>query len=418
MLTELQARNAKAESKVYRLKDEAGLSLEVRPSGKNVWRMRYWIAGRERILTFGDYPLFSLKEARDRRDIARRIIADGGDPAEKWAEERAAVKAAEEAAKDTFEAVALEWLDMRLSENLSDRYKHKTEWRLRKYILPSIGKIRFSEVSPLDLLGMCKSLEARGLVETEHRLVGICSQIFRYGIIWQKRTDDPTYSLRGALMSPTVRHFSSIQDKSLLGEFYVAIESCTGSEIIKAALRFLVLNFPRPGELRHAEWSEFNFDTNIWSISAEKMKMKRPHMVPLGSHSLALLKALHPLTGHGRYVFPSPRSGTGSVPMSDMALNVAMRAMGYEQEDVSAHGFRHTASTMLNDSLLWSPDAIERQLAHVDGNKVRETYNAAEYWEERKRMKQWWEDFVIGEAEAARKRAEKKRAEAKKGDSM
>ena len=210
-------------------------------------------------------------------------------------------------------------------------------------------------------------------------------------------------------MSPSVRHFSSIQDKSLLGEFYVAIESYTGSEVMKAALRFLVLNFPRPGELRHAEWSEFDFDTKMWSISAEKMKMKRPHVVPLGTHSMALLEALRPLTGHGRYVFPSPRSRAGSVPLSDMALNVAMRAMGYEQAEVSGHGFRHTASTMLNESRLWSPDAIERQLAHVDGNKVRETYNAAEYLDERKLMKQWWEDFVIEQVAAAKKKVEKKR---------
>lgn len=409
MLTELQVKNAKPEDKIYRLKDEAGLYLEIRTTGKKVWRMRYWIAGRERILTFGDYPLFSLKEARDRRDIARRIIADGGDPADKWAEERAAVKAAEQ--KESFEAVALEWLAMKRSEKLSEQYKDRTEWRLRKYILPVLGKIPFAEVTAIDVLNMSKGLEALGLLDTEGRMVNICSQIFRYGIIWQKRVDDPTYSLRGALATPARKHFASIKDKEVLGEFYYGIESYKGSPIMKAALRFLVLNFQRPKEIRLAEWSEFDFSTNLWRIAAEKMKMKRDHVVPLGSYSLALLKALRPQTGSGRYVFPSPRSYTGSRPMCNTALNVAMRIMGYEQTDVSAHGFRHTASTMLNESGLWSPDAIERQLAHVDGNKVRETYNAAEYLEERKRMKQWWEDFVIGEAEAARKRAEKKKKE-------
>lgn len=393
-LTEIKVKSAKTQDKSYRLKDENGLYLDVRTTGKKVWRMRYWFRSKENILTFGDYPLISLKEARIKRDEARKQLNDGLDPAKLRDQKKQTFLEVKKYNERNFAKYAFEWLEVKKRGLHNEKYLWTIERRLTKYILPAIGNMPFEEVTSKDLLDLSQRLIEADLLETSHRVLSICGQIFRYGIIIGACKNDPTYALKGALPSRSKEHFASIQDKTALGNFYRSIDSYGGSPIIRTALKFLVLTFPRPTELIHLEWNEIDAEAALWRVPPEKMKMKRPHVVPLSKQSLALMEYIRPFTGNGRYVFPSPRSATGSKPMSENALVVAMRTMGYEKAEVCAHGFRHTASTMLNESQLWSPDAIERQLAHVESNKIRGTYNAAIYLDERRKMMQWWADYI------------------------
>ena len=386
-ITDSAARNAKPQEKAYRIKDEHGLYLEVRPSGMKSWRLRYYSNGKEGIMTLGEYPLLSCQEARLKRDEIRRKLMDGASPSE--------IAAPKQAAVPTFEEVAREWLKEQVKNgNHEKKYIDVINGRLKNYTLPEFGDKPINEIAPLDLLRLAQKIRDFGRSDTSRRVHSICGQVFRYAILLGVIDNDPTYALRGALPPVNGGHFASIQDPLTLGRFYIAIDSYTGSATIRAALRFLVLTFPRPGELRHLEWAEIDWKERLIRLPAEKMKMKRPHLVPISEQVLAILEKQKEFTGNGVYVFPSPRNYTGTKPMSDAALVVAMRAMGYEQNEVSAHGFRHTASTMLNGSGLWSADAIERQLAHVEANKIRGTYNMAQYLDERRRMMQWWADKV------------------------
>lgn len=393
-LTEFQVKNAKPQGKNYRIKDENGLYLEVRTTGKKVWRMRYWFQSKENILTFGDHPLISLKEARIKRDEARKQLNDGVDPARLRDQKRKSFLEEKSYTERNFAKYALDWLEVKKRGQQNEKYLWTIERRLTKYILPAIGNIPFEEVTSKDLLDLSQRLIEADLLETSHRVLSICGQVFRYGIIIGACKNDPTYALKGALPSRSKEHFASIQDKTVLGNFHRSIDSYNGSPTVRTALKFLVLTFPRPTELIHLEWNEIDIEDALWRVPPEKMKMKRPHVVPLAKQTIALLEYIKPFSGTGRYVFPSPRSATGNKPMSENALVVAMRTMGYEKTEVCAHGFRHTASTMLNESQLWSPDAIERQLAHVESNKIRGTYNAAIYLDERRRMMQWWADYI------------------------
>lgn len=386
-ITDATAKGAKPQEKAYRIKDEHGLYLEIRPTGKKSWRLRYYTDGKEGIMTLGEYPLMSCKEARQKRDEIRKKLMEGTAPAD--------VATHKKAGTPTFADVAKEWLKQQEKNgNRAKKFFGVTNGRLNTYVLPEFGDKPINEVTSLDLLRLSQKIRDFGLSETSRRVNALCGQIFRYAILLGVVETDPTYALRGSLPPVNKGHFASIQDPAALGRFYFAIGSYTGSATIRAALRFLVLTFPRPGELRHLEWREIDWEEQLIRLPAEKMKMKRPHLVPLASQVVALLEKQREFTGNGIYVFPSPRNYTGTKPMSDAALVVAMRAMGYEQSEVSAHGFRHTASTMLNESGLWSADAIERQLAHVETNKIRGTYNMAQYIEERRRMMQWWADRV------------------------
>lgn len=394
-ITDSAARNAKPMEKAYRLKDEHGLYLEIRPSGMKSWRLRYYSNGKEGIMTLGEYPLLSCKEARLKRDEIRRKLMDGASPSEIATPKKSAIP--------TFGEVAREWLNEQVKNgNHEKKYIEVMNGRLKNYILPEFGDKPINEIVPLDLLRLAQKIRDFGRSDTSRRVHSICGQVFRYAILLGVIDSDPTYALRGSLPPVNGGHFASIQDPLMLGRFYNAIDSYTGSATIRAALRFLVLTFPRPGELRHLEWGEIDWKERLIRLPAEKMKMKRLHLVPISEQVLAILEKQKEFTGNGVYVFPSPRNYTGTKPMSDAALVVAMRAMGYEQNEVSAHGFRHTASTMLNESGLWSADAIERQLAHVEANKIRGTYNMAQYLDERRRMMQWWADKVDGLAAEAR----------------
>jgi integrase len=389
-LTDTEIRGAKSSDKAYRMKDDYGLYLDVRPTGKKVWRMRYWMKGKENIFTFGEYPLVSLKEARVRRDEARKMIADGMDPAVNRDMEKARSGAS------VFADIALEFLEKKQKESTSEKSRYTMEMRIQKYILPFLGNMQPDDITAPLILNVLRRLEGRGTIETAHRVHQIIGQIFRSGVATGRASRDPSADLRGALQSVKERHFASITGTKRLGGLLRAIDSYTGSAVVRTALQMQAYTFVRPGELRKAEWPEIALenDKKEWRIPAEKMKMKRVHAVPLSDQAVALFERMKDITGHGRYVFPSARTRSGSRPMSDVAFVAALRAMGYSGEEMTAHGFRHTASTLLNESGLWSVDAIERQLAHVDRNRVRAVYNAAEYMPERRKMMQWWADYL------------------------
>ena len=387
-LTEAKIKAAAIKEKAYRVADENGLFLEVRPSGSRVWRHRYSFQNRPSIITYGEYPLITIKEARGKRDATRSLIAHGLDPS------KANDSTASVAPKDNFGKIALTWLDLKKRGNNCDKNKQVTEWRVNKYVLPALGNRDIADITSADLLEFGQNIQKMGYMETAHRVMSIVGKIFQYAIIKGYVANDPTFILRGTLSPSSPQKFANITDKKKLGRYYASLDSYTGSAIIREALKFLTLVFPRPNELRKMEWTDIDFDDALWRVPEEKMKMGRPHLVPLSRQALSILEYTKPLTGHGQYVFPSPRNYTGTKIMSDAALVVGIRSLGYEQSEVTAHGFRHTASTMLNESQLWSPDAIEKQLAHSDEDKSRRTYNAAEYLDERRKMMQWWADFV------------------------
>ncbi|MDR1510150.1 MAG: integrase arm-type DNA-binding domain-containing protein [Synergistaceae bacterium] len=389
-LTDTEIRGAKPSDKAYRVKDDYGLYLDIRPTGKKVWRMRYWMKGKENILTFGEYPVVSLKEARMKRDDARKMIVGGKDPAVLRDIEKTQSNA------PVFADIALEYMAKKHKESTSEKSRYATEMRIRKYILPFLGNIPPDEITAPLILNVLRRLEGRGTLETAHRVHQIIGRIFRYGVATGRAARDPSRDLRGALQSVKERHFASITDTKQLGGLLRAIDSYTGSTVVRTALQMQAYTFVRPGELRKAEWAELLLenDKKEWRIPAEKMKMKRVHVVPLSLQAEALFERMKDISGHGRYIFPSARTCSGSRPMSDNALVAALRAMGYSNEEMTAHGFRHTASTLLNESGLWNLDVIERQLAHIDSNRVRAVYNAAEYLPERRKMMQWWADYL------------------------
>jgi integrase len=389
-LTEFEIKNARQSKKLTKMKDANGLYLEIRPTGKKVWRMRYWIKGKENTLTFGDYPLVSLKEARQKRDAARRLIADKIDPAI----ERDTQKL--EASAPAFADIALEWLEKKKAESQSEKYIYTLGMRLEKYILPFIGNMRPDEINAPHILKIVRLIEGKGTHETAHRVLNVCGQVFRYGVATGKATRDPSGDLRGALIKSSGDNLASIRDTKKFGGLLRAIHSYPGSISVRLGLVIISLTFLRSQELRLAEWPEIDLEKAEWFIAAPRMKMKRDHLIPLPRQAVEAFVELKTHTGHGRYVFPSIRTRSGSRPLSDMALLAALRSMGYGSDEMTVHGFRHTASTLLNESGLWSGDAIERQLAHVEKNRIRGTYNHAEYLPERRKMMQWWADYLDG----------------------
>ena len=388
MLTDTKLRSLKPRGSVYRVADEKGLAIEVRPNGTRYWRLRYRHAGKAKMLSLGAYPEIGLKKARQRRDKARRLLEEGKDPSRERQAQRAAARAA---AASSFEAVAREWL---ARQHVAPATAKKNRWLLETFAIPEIGRLPVAEVTSRDLLLMLRKVEARGKLETAQRLKQKCGQVFRYAIIEGRTETDPTASLRGALKTPKTRHHAAITEPKAIGALLRALDGFEGQQTTWAALRLAPLVFVRPGELRKAEWGEFDLEAAEWRIPAERMKMGTPHLVPLSTQAVAILKDLRPLTGRGRYVFPSVR--TASRPMSNNTVNAALRRMGFTSEEMTGHGFRAMAASRLNE-LGWTPDAIERQLAHAERNKVRAAYtHGAEYLAERRRMMQAWADYLDG----------------------
>ncbi|MFD0850539.1 tyrosine-type recombinase/integrase [Sphingosinicella xenopeptidilytica] len=387
-LSALAIRNAKPRDTPYKLGDGHGLYLLVKPSGTRLWRMNYAYMGRQKTLSFGEWPLLSLAEARVKRDEARRTLAAGLDPSE---ERKLEQMRAELAASNTFRAIAEEWYLKNERDGLSSLTLAKIRWLLDK-AYATLANRPITEIGAQEVLMVLRRIEAAKHYESAKRMRSIISRVFRYAIATARADRDVAVDLRGALVTPKVKHLAAITDPAEAGGLMRAIAGYNGHTITKIALEMSAHVFVRPGELRQAEWPEFDFDRALWVLPAEKMKMRRPHRVPLSRQVLALLDQLKPLTGHGRYVFPSfytPRR-----PMSENTVNTALRRLGYAQDDMTAHGFRAMAATLLNEMSIWNADAIERQLAHMENNGVRRAYTRGEYWEERVRMMQHWSDYL------------------------
>jgi integrase len=388
-LTDTAVRSAKPAAKPLKLFDGGGMYLEVAPSGGKWWRLKYRTGGKEKRISLGVYPEVSLKDARDRRENARRLLANGVDPsehrqAEKWRHT--------EATANSFEAVALEWL-AKYGPTWSAGHGDKIRRRLERDIFPWIGARPVAAVTAPELLQALRRIEDRGALETAHRAHQNCSQVFRYAIATGAGgiARDPAADLRGALPPVRQEHHASITEPKAIGELLRATAAYQGSLVTRSALRMAPYVFVRPGELRHAEWGEFNLDVAEWRIPGEKMKAKELHIVPLSVQVVEILRELQPLTGGGQYVFPGVR--TNRRPMSENTVLAALRRLGYTGEQMTGHGFRSMASTLLNEQG-WHKDAIERQLAHGERNKVRKAYNYAEHLPERRKMMQAWADYL------------------------
>lgn len=392
MLNDPACKNAKPREKPYKLSDEKGLYLEVMPNGSKYFRMKYRFDGKEKRLALGVYPETGLKQARDKRDDARKQLAQGIDPG---AAKQAAKAARAGAAANSFEVIAREWHE-----------KHKFKWteghaarivgRLENDIFPWLGKRPVAEITASELLATLRRIEARGALDTAHRMHQVCTQVFRYAVATGRAERNPGQDITGALPPVRSRHLASITDEQGIGELMRNIEAYQGSLVTRCALMLSAYTFCRAGEIRHMEWTEVDFDKAEWRIPAAKMKMRAIHIVPLSPQALAVLEEIRPLTGHGRYVFPNARAPRGDRAMSENAVLVALRAMGYSKEQMTAHGFRSMASTRLNESHLWHRDAIERQLAHAERDEIRAAYNYAEHLPERRKMMTWWADYLDG----------------------
>jgi len=387
-LSALAVRNAKSREKPYKLGDGGGLYLLVKPSGTRLWRMNYAYMGRQNTLSFGEWPLISLAEAREKREEAKRYLAAGLDPSE---ERKLEQMRAEFAASNTFRAVAEEWFLKNEREGLSPVTLAKNRWLLDKAYV-TLANRPISQIGVQEVLLVLRRIEAARHYESAKRMRSVISRVFRYAIATARADRDVAADLRGALVTPKVKHLAAITDPAEAGALMRAIAGYVGHTITKIALEMSAHMFVRPGELRQAEWSELDLDRALWVLPAKKMKMRRQHRVPLSRQVLELLNELKPLTGHGRYVFPSFH--TPRRPMSENTVNTALRRLGYAQDEMTAHGFRAMAATLLNEMSIWNADAIERQLAHMENNGVRRAYTRGEYWEERVRMMQHWSDYL------------------------
>jgi integrase len=384
-LSDIAIRNAKPSRKLVKLSDGGGLQLLVQPRGAKLWRLAYRFDGKQKALAVGIYPVISLVDARARRDAAKKLLANGVDPSTRRKLDKAANA-------NSFRVVAEELLDKMRREGRADTTLVKTRWLL-EYSFGAFGDRPIAKVSTPELLAVLRKIEARGNYETARRLRSTCGMVFRYAIATERAERDPSVDLRGALTTPKVKHRATIIEPAAIGALLRAIDDFDGQPTTKAALRLAALVFVRPGELRHAEWKEFDFDKAEWVIPAEKMKMRRPHRVPLARQTIAVLKDLKTITGELRWLLPSISSVTR--PISENTVNAALRRMGYAKDEMCGHGFRAMASTRLNEMGRWNPDAIERQLAHLEGNAVRRAYtHGAEYWSERVVMMQAWADYL------------------------
>lgn len=387
MLTVVQIRALKPAERPYKVADADGLYLLVQPSGALLWRFRYRCCGIERKLSLGSFPDVSLLQARRKRDEAKAELDDGIDPVE---EKRQRRLKAELAAQTTFGLVAEEYIQKMEREGKSLATLKKARWFLE--LLAGIAKRPIASVTPHELLDVLKRVERRGHHETALRLRSFAGRVFRYGFATLRTERNPADILRGALTVPRVKHHAAIVEPKKVGELLRAIDSYQGRPETLHALRIAPHVFLRPGELRQAKWSEIDFAEKVWRVPAERMKMKQAHAVPLSRQVLYLLQDLRSLAREGEFLFPALHTTTR--PLSDNTLNVALRRLGFEHDEMTSHGFRAMASTLLNESGLWHPDAIERALAHGEKDKVRAAYHRGAHWAERVRMAQWWSDYL------------------------
>lgn len=385
-LTDSAIKAAKPKANQYKLHDEKGLLMIMRPSGGKLWRLKYRFSGKEKQLTIGSYPEVGLKEARERRDAARAILAQGKDPS---AEKKREKVAAEISAGNTFKLVAEEHIAKRKREGAAAATIAKAQWHLAR--LEKLHDRPIAEIEAFEVLDVLRKLETRGNLEAARQIRAFASRVFRYGVATTRCKADPAALLVGALIAPKVKNHAAITDPKEVGELLRAIEGYDGQPSTHYALRLAPHVFVRPGELRQAEWSEFDLERAVWTIPASRTKMRKEHAVPLSRQAVTILREAERISGTGTLVFPGLR---GNRPISNNTMNAALRRLGYGHDDMTAHGFRAMASTLLNQSDKWRPDVVERALAHGERDKIRAAYNRAEYWNERVAMAQWWSDYL------------------------
>ena len=387
-LTNTQVKNAKGKEKRYRLFDGGGLYLEVSPSGGKWWRYKYRFDGKEKRISLGVFPDVNLKEAREKHFESRKLLDRGID----LTENKRAIKASRvENAQNTLEVLAREW-HVKNIDKWKKKHGEDILKRFEKDIFPWLGRKAISKITHQELLRVLNKVQERGAIETAHRLLQYCSKACRYAIITGRMDRDITVGLKEALKPVQPKHLAAITDPEKVGELLRAMEEYQGNIVTKLALKFSPLVFTRPGELRQAEWSEIDLDKAEWSIPAEKMKMGQPHLVPLSRQALEILREIQPVTGHCKYVFPSVVTRTR--PMSNNTVNMALRRIGYSNEEMTAHGFRAMARTLLDEVLGVRPDFIEQQLAHAVKDPNGRAYNRTKHLEQRREMMQKWADYL------------------------
>jgi integrase len=400
LLTDVAIRNTKPQDKDIRLSDGSGLYLLVKPSGARWWRFDYTINRVRKTLSVGVYPAVSLLDARRKAAEARATVANGIDPSDVRKTEKAAHHKTIEnkkrvdqgmAALDSFEQIALEWFD-KMMQSKTENYKSRVLSALKRDAFPWIGARPLAELKPADLLVVLQNIEKRNAIETAHRMLQTCGQIFRYAQATGRAENDITQALKGALAPVINSNFAAMTDPNKVKPLLQAIDNYNGSFVVKCALQLAPMVFVRPGELRQAEWEHIDFEKNEWRFLVTKTHTQ--HIVPLSTQAVAILKTIHPLTGCGRFVFPSARTPNGSRAMSDVALLAALRRMGFDKSEMSVHGFRAMARTILDEVLGFRPDFIEHQLAHAVKDPNGRAYNRTAHLEERRKMMQAWADYL------------------------
>lgn len=386
MLTDKAIRALKPDEKPYKAADSLGLYLLIQPNGSRLWRFKYRFAGKEKLAALGAYPETGLAEARVRRDELRRLHANGVDPV---AHRRAADEAKAAAAENSFKVVANEWFEKK-TPGWAPKHSAKIRERLKRDIYPWLGSRPISDVTAPDVLAVLQRIEERGAIETAYRALGNISAVFRYAVATRRAVSDPCRDLRGALSPRKEKHLAAITDPRKIPELLNAIHGYQGGLVVRCALRLAPLLFVRPGELRSARWADIDLDSAEWRFVASKTK--QPHIVPLASQAVAILRELHPLTGHRELVFPGERSPLR--PMSENTVNAALRSLGVPKEQMTGHGFRAMARTVLEENLKFPAHLIEAQLAHAVRDANGRAYNRTTHLEERKKMMQEWADYL------------------------
>lgn len=387
-LTATEVKQAKPGKKLQKLTDGGGLYLQVHPNGSRYWRYDYRFAGKRKTLALGVYPDVSLKDAREQHQEARRALAQGTDPGE---QRKVAKLTRTIAAADSFEAVAREWFETKMHDR-SQSHKSRTLRNLESDLFPYLGTRPIANITAPELLAVLRKIESRGAIESAHRTKQTAGQVFRYAIATGRAESDPSGDLKGALKAPAKKHLAAITDPAEVGKLMLAIDSFRGSAVVSAALRFSALVFQRPGEIRGMEWAEVNWERKRWEVPAERMKTRLPHIVPLSKQALAVLEELKPLTGRGRFVFPSARGTTRQ--LSENGVRVALRTLGYDNDTMTPHGFRAMARTLLDEELGVRVDWIEHQLAHAVRDANGRAYNRTTHLADRARMMQDWADYL------------------------
>lgn len=383
-LSDLAVRKAKAAEKPLKMSDEQGLYLLVNPAGSKLWRLDYRFNGTRKTISLGKYPEITLSDARDRRAEARKLLAHGTDPS---ADRKAEKQRVEAETVNTFGVLSDEYLERMRASGRSDATIEKSRWYL-KTLSASLADQPISQITAADVLKLLQKIEASGRRETAHKTRGAIGAVFRHAVATLRATGDPTSALRNALLPVQVTNRAALTEPKKLGGLLRALDDYDGWPTLAAAMKFLALTAARPGEVRQATWSEIDIEAGVWRIPAERMKMRKAHEVPLSASAAIVLNGIRRFSGDERLIFPSIRSVLR--PLSENAMNSALRRMGYAGDEMSAHGFRATFSTIANESGKWSPDVIEAQLAHVPADRVRSIYNRSKYWDERVKLMNWW----------------------------